>query len=112
MVLIARDSSVLSAETSMTTYEAWQDLDDNSILLATPEAVTDQRAKRLLGPNAELFYRLEAATREEAEAIHALRMGWTPYRPVGRPAPCARFGATYYPDGSAECRRCGLALSR
>jgi len=91
----------------MTTYEAWEDPDDNSILLATPDEVADHRAKTLLGPNAELLYRFEAATWEEAKAIHALRMGWEPYRPMGTPAACPRCGATYYPDGSAECWRCG-----
>jgi hypothetical protein len=90
----------------MTLYEAWQDPADNSVLLATPDEVAIHRGKNLLGPAAELLYRFDAATPEEAQAIHALRMGWEPYRPLGRPVPCPKCGATYYPDGSAQCWRC------
>ena len=93
----------------MTTYEAWEDPEDNSILLATPDDVADYRATKLLGPNAELRYRFEAATWEEANAIHALRMGWEPYRPIGAPAPCPECGATHYPEGSTQCWRRGAS---
>jgi hypothetical protein len=93
----------------MTIYEAWEDPDDNSILLATSGEVATHREKNLLGPAAELLYRFEAATWEEANAIHALRMGWEPYRAMGPPAPCPRCGAAYYPEGSAQCWRCGAS---
>jgi hypothetical protein len=91
----------------MATYEAWRDPADGSISLATPEQVAAERARGLLSAAAELLYRFDAATWEEAKAIHALRMGWEPYRPLGPPAPCPRCGAAYCPQGSAQCWRCG-----
>ena len=89
----------------MTIYEAWGDPDDNSTTLATAEEVASQRRKNLLGSAARLLYRFEAATAEEVSAIHALRMGWQPYHPMGPPAPCPQCGATYCPKGSGECWR-------
>jgi hypothetical protein len=91
----------------MKTYEAWQDPEDDSILLATSEGVARDRAAGHLGPGAQLLYRFEAATHEEASAIHALRMGWAPYRPLGPATPCPACGALLYAEGSGECWRCG-----
>jgi hypothetical protein len=54
----------------------------------------------------QLLYRITAATWEEAQAIHHLRMGWRPYDPGSAPAKCERCGAIYYPSGSGECWRC------
>ena len=92
----------------MTTYETWYNRKENSTTCATSEEIARQRAKGLIGPDAELLYRLEAATFEEALAILNLRMGYEPYQPRGRPAPCPRCGANYYPEGSGQCWRCGL----
>jgi hypothetical protein len=90
----------------MTLYQAWQDPSDNSITLLPAASVERMRQQGLLTPEAHLLYELEAATGEEANAIHSLRMGWEPYRPIGEPAPCPRCGATYYPWGSGQCWRC------
>jgi hypothetical protein len=92
------------------TYEAWADPDDDGVGFFRGGTVEEARKKGLLGPNATLLYRFEAATLEEASAIHALRMGWQPYRPIGESAPCPRCGAWFYPEGSGECWRCGDPL--
>ena len=86
----------------MTVFEAWSDPSDESILLAS----VPLRSANILGPDAVLLYRFEAATVEEASSIHALRMGWDPYCPTGAAASCPVCGATYYPAGSGECWRC------
>ena len=91
----------------MTIYEGWRDPGDNSVMLTTAEEAAAARVRGLISPAATLAWRFEAATWEEANAVHALRMGWEPYRPVGNPAPCPRCGATYYPEASAQCWRCG-----
>jgi len=46
------------------------------------------------------LYSIQAATYEEAMAIHHLRMGWNPYRPIGESSPCPKSGASYYPNVS------------
>lgn len=91
----------------MATYEAWFDPDDESCSCSTKAGVDDLRRRGLLGGKAQLLYSFEAATYEEAQALHNLRMGWGPYRPLGEPAPCPSCGAFYYPEGSGECWRCG-----
>ena len=60
---------------TMTTYEAWEDPDDNSILLATPAEVADHRAKKLLRPNSELLYRFDAV--EKSYGPHDILKGVT-----------------------------------
>ena len=90
-------------------YEAWQDDGDDggaAVALGSPESIAEQREKGLLGPGAKMLYQIEAGSWEEAQAVHALRMGWQPYRPNGEPAPCPRCGATFYPQGSGQCWRC------
>lgn len=87
----------------MTVYEARVNAADGSILLtATDRLPTVDNP----GAGGALRYRFEAATHEVANAIHALRMGWAPYRPDGNLADCPDCGATYYPNGSGECWRC------
>ena len=88
------------------TWEAWEDPADKSITLLGSGEGKIQQANGLLSTEATLLYRFQAQTFEEASAIHALRMGWDPYRPIGEPTPCPRCGAIYYPGGSAECWRC------
>ena len=92
----------------MTIYEGWRDLANGSVSLTTADEAIRQRAIGLISAASTLAWRFEAATWEEANAIHALRAGWEPYRPVGRPAPCPECGATYDPEGSAQCWQCGL----
>ena len=91
----------------MATYEAWGDPAADSVLLTTADEADRQRAAGLLSGDAELAWRFQAATWEEANAIHSLRMGWEPYHPAGRTAPCPTCGAADYPEGSAQCWRCG-----
>jgi len=86
-------------------YEAWADPEGDSISLTWSETAAEQRAKGLLSVRATLLYRFEAATPEEASAIHALRQGWEPFRPMGEASPCPTCGAFLYPEGSAECWR-------
>jgi len=69
-------------------HEAWRDPADGSVLLTTAEEAGRQREARLLSGATELAWHFEAATWEDANAIHSLRMGWEPYQPPGRPAPC------------------------
>jgi len=66
------------------------------------------RNRNLLGKDAKLLYQFEAHSHEEAMAIHHLRMGWEPYRPVGSASPCPKCGALRYAQGSAQCWRCGF----
>jgi hypothetical protein len=56
--------------------------------------------------DAVLLWRLETQSWEEAKAITNLRNGWSPYIPLGNPAPCPKCGALYYPKGSGQCWRC------
>jgi hypothetical protein len=67
----------------MPTYEAWHDPDQNAYPCGTAEQMADNRRRGSIGPRALLLYAFEAATHEEAQAIHSLRMGWGPYRPLG-----------------------------
>jgi hypothetical protein len=89
------------------TYQAWEDPEDGSITLAPSEVIADERQRGLLSARASCLYELVAETHEEAAAVHALRMGWEPFRPVGEPAPCPRCAAIFYPSGSGQCWRCG-----
>jgi hypothetical protein len=96
-----------AAGTRLHRFEAWQDPRDRSILLALPQQVSEHRAHGLLSQKAKLLYTIDAASFEEAMAIHHLRQGGEPYHP-GRAALCPRgCGAYYYPDGSGECPLCG-----
>lgn len=87
-------------------YEAWSDPEGGSISLIRSEGVAELREKGLLSVRAILLYRFEAATHEEASAVHALRQGWAQYRPIGQASPCPTCGALLYADGSGECWRC------
>lgn len=88
-------------------YEAWITADGTEITLADGGQIEESRSKGLLGQDARLLYKIEAATWEEANAIHHIRMGWETYKPEREPAQCPRCEAWYYPRGSGECWRCG-----
>ena len=89
-------------------YEAWQGDAGCSTAFAPVESILEQRANGLLPTDAKLLYRVEADTYEEAMAVHHIRMGWSPYVPVGEPRGCPRgCGAVFYPEGSGECPNCG-----
>ena len=100
-----RDS--LGSAIAMANWKVWQSQDGLEIVLAKTEEIPDMRRKQLLGAHPQLVYAFQAATYEEAQAIHHLRMGWGPYKPLGDAAPCPKCGAMYYPEGSRECWRCG-----
>jgi hypothetical protein len=86
-------------------YEAWREA--GSILFGAVASIHEQRAKGLLGANSELLYAFDASTWEEASSIHHLRMGFEPYKPLGKAVPCFQCGALTYPEGSGQCWRCG-----
>ncbi len=90
----------------MAVYEAWDDPDDNAVMCGTTASVEESRSKGLLSENARLLYRFTAATHEEAQSIHSLRMGWGPYQPHGDPSKCPVCDAWYYAEGSGECWQC------
>ena len=92
------------------TYEAWQDPRDGSVTFGLATDLAAQRAKGLVSQEARLLYRIDAPTHEEAMAIHHLRMGWEPYRPVGSAQDCSNCGALRYPDGSGQCWQCGATI--
>jgi hypothetical protein len=96
------------SERQMQKYEAWSDPANNSVSFGPASTIQSQREQGLLSPSAVLLHRIEAATWEEANAIHSLRMGEAPYTPLGEPAPCPKCSATYYPHGSGQCWRCGF----
>ena len=60
----------------------------------------------LLSECEQFFWRIEAGTWEEAQAIYHLRQGWEPYQPEGAAVPCPECGALHYPSGSGQCWRC------
>lgn len=89
-------------------YEAWITSDKTQITCGTATDIEENRRKGLLGEEFALLYEIEAATYEEAMAVHHIRMGWEPYKPVGTPEECPNgCGAIYYPKGTGWCRICG-----
>jgi hypothetical protein len=93
----------------MPVYEAWWDPEGEgveSFACGTADRMREEREKGRLGPNSTLLYSFEAGTFEEAQAIHNLRMGWGPYKPLGDVERCPDCEAWYYPGGSGECWRC------
>lgn len=88
----------------MTKYEAWE-MDDGCVLFGS-----ENREQVLANPAVKfvkLLYEFEAATGEEASAIHNLRMGFGAYTPNGEPEECPKCCAWFYPQGSGQCWRCG-----
>jgi hypothetical protein len=91
------------------TFEAWQDPEGDTTF-ATSASISELRTKRLLSDSAVLLYSVEASSWEEAMAVHHLRMGYEPYKPLGKPAPCSNCGALVYVEGSGQCWRCSQLL--
>ena len=88
------------------TYEAWTE--ENSMTFSDLDGLQDQRLKGLLSAEAKLLHRIEADTPEEALAVHHIKLGYSPFVPMGKPAPCPKgCGAVFYPEGSGECSNCG-----
>lgn len=89
-------------------YEAW--LTDGGAALFPASQRETHAAHPAMGL-VRCLYAFEAATWEEACAIHHLRMGFEPYVPAGEAAPCPRCEAWYYPEGSGACWRCGPGVA-
>ena len=88
-------------------YEAWKSPDGKEISLASPQGILRLRESGLLPGDSTMLYAINAESPEEASAIHHLRMGWEPFKPLGDAAPCPSCGAMYYPKGSGWCWKCG-----
>lgn len=88
-----------------TRYKAFEQGDGP--LLTTEENAEHLRKSGLILPEDKILYEFDAHTPEEACAIHHLRQGFEPYKPVGEPKPCPRCGSTYYPESSGVCWHCG-----
>jgi hypothetical protein len=92
-------------------FEAWSEGHGEkweAMTLATPDVVGEMMDRGLLSRSALLKFRIEADTIEEAKAVQHIKMGWPPFRPNGKAAPCPNLcGAVYYPEGSGECPNCG-----
>jgi len=66
----------------MAIYTVWSSKDGGEITMVSGEE-RPKFADGSLQPDCEvLLWRIEAATFEEASAIHHLRMGWEPYKPM------------------------------
>lgn len=90
----------------MKDYEVW--VDSESVTLSTVDGIQWQKEKGLIGKDAKLLHKFSASSHEEANAIHHLRMGWEPYKPVGDPTLCPNnCGSYYYSNGSGVCPNCG-----
>jgi hypothetical protein len=63
--------------------EKWE-----AMTLATPDVVGEMMDRGLLSRSALLKFRIEADTIEEAKAVQHIKMGWPPFRPNGKAAPC------------------------
>lgn len=94
---------------SVATYQAWHDPDDFTVTCGTVAEIAEFRRRGELSARAEFLYSFEAATHEEAAAIHYLRMGWGAYNPTGPASPCSACGAWTYPHDSGDCWRCNTA---
>ena len=87
----------------MSTWTVWASFDRSEIALVRGEG-PPRFADGSRQPNSDtLLWRIEAATYEEAAAVHHLRMGWEPYKPPGEQAQCPRCTGTFFPEGSGEC---------
>ena len=91
----------------MAIYSVWSNKDGDKNTMISGEGHPKAVDGSLLSDCEVLLWRIEAATWEEASAIHHLRMGWEPYRPMGESSPCPKCGAAFYPQGSGQCWRCG-----
>ena len=89
-------------------YSAWGLLDGDRPHLLIRGEERLRFADGTLDPDCQrLLWRIDACSWEEAKAIYNLRQGWEPFKPPGRPEPCADCGSVMYPEGSGECWSCG-----
>ena len=94
----------ISSKTA-TTHQAWKNSATGDVVYwykiygATPPGLAE---------GFELLWEFEANSGEEAMSIHFVRLGFAPYIPNGPAPPCPKCDAQYYPEGYAECWRCGF----
>jgi hypothetical protein len=88
----------------MQKFHAWRN-DDGSVFVSRETLAPETLA--FSKQDVEMLFEIHAATAEEAAAICNLRLGFGPYEPIGDPERCPRCDSWYYPQGSAECWRCG-----
>lgn len=87
-------------------FEVWED--DESVMLSTPENILEHKKNGLFVGRPKLLYKIEADTYEEAMAIHHIKSGLEPYKPLGKAELCPNnCGSFYYPSGSGVCPKCG-----
>ena len=87
-------------------FTAWRSSDGCQITLIAGEG-PPMFANGELQPDCDvMLWRIAAGSWEEAAAIRNLRLGWEPYEPSGKAAPCPDCGASYYPDGSGQRWNC------
>ena len=92
-------------------FEAWSTAEGDEVTVVPAEEATALSGERPLGAAPTLLYEIQAESWEEAMAVHHVRMGWEPYKPLGKAKACPRgCGALYYPDGSGWCRNCGRVV--
>lgn len=82
------------------TYAYWENTDRTegqfSIFSREPQLDLDNKPMRLI-------YTLQAETGEEASAVHYLRMGFSPYYPMGEAIKCPKCSHGHYYLGGGYC---------
>lgn len=87
-------------------YHAWQILGETvKEIVLTPQSVPCLVDPDPESPTPTLLYSIDAATWEEAQAVHHLRQGFKPYQP-GPASECPTCQAVVYDEGSGACWRC------
>lgn len=87
-------------------FEAFED--ENGITFVGQAERENLKEKNLLDSSAKLLHVIVADTPEEAMAVHHIKMGWEPYKPMGDPQLCPNNCQSYfYPEGSGICPKCG-----
>lgn len=90
-------------------YEAWEDDQSLEITFSTAEGIEEDKANGRLSKDSRIIFSIYASTWEEANFTYYEFMDWGTYEPPGELALCPNScGATYYPEGSGECPKCGL----
>jgi len=88
----------------MKKFEAWQN--ETEIAFGPVEKIASEKRQGLISDTATLIHTVYADT-WEAMAVHHIKMGWEPYKPVGNAEFCPKCGSIYYPNGSGVCPKCG-----
>jgi len=87
-------------------YEAWEH--DLGVAFSDDKGIEELKNKGLLGSDPKLIHVILADTPEEATAVHYIKMGFDPYKPLGKLDQCIDCDSIYYPEDSNMCPKCGL----